>query len=324
MIGFGCQGKTKLPILHSIEGKDNVIVAGGQTDTDSGLLVIDSETGEIWEWEWVGDVLPDDFSPAADFALSSEPQVLSFSGNSRESESGKGYLLTMDGSVEESPLQNLYFGHSWSPNGEQVVTSSRRGSTNSNLDIFIQNRDGTEFQRLMALDTSDENPDWSPAGDEIVFESYDFRDSSSTINKISLNNMELTNLTEDFGLDNRMPQWSPDASKIAFLHANAVQEPLSLWVMDKDGTNRVPVFELPESGSSTMKGVSGFSWSPDGSQLVFVSGHEGLCLTVDTMDASGLLICDEFIYLINVDGSNLIKLNQRPLTGGVTDMAWIP
>ncbi|HKQ19856.1 MAG TPA: hypothetical protein VJW75_08940 [Candidatus Eisenbacteria bacterium] len=58
-------------------------------------------------------------------------------------------------------------------------------------------------------------------------------------------------------------RWSPDGTKIAFVHHNG--DSLNVFVMNADGTNRTRLTNRYE--------VRGPCWSPDGSQIAYQSGH---------------------------------------------------
>lgn len=96
--------------------------------------------------------------------------------------------------------------------------------------------------------------------------------------------------------------WSPDGSKLAFVASVGEAIIPHLFVINSDGSNQVAI--TPEGfDRSPFNGFDGssFSWSPDGSRIVFAG-----------MDGE--------IYVINADGSNLINLTQNPAWD--TNPAW--
>jgi TolB protein len=94
-------------------------------------------------------------------------------------------------------------------------------------------------------------------------------------------------LTDERGWDQEST-WSPDGTSIAFttFRPNVEGNPAAIWVMNADGTDQ---HVLVPNGF-------GPSWSPDGHRIVFSRDVDG---NVD-------------IYVINVDGSGLVRLTDDP------------
>ena len=101
------------------------------------------------------------------------------------------------------------------------------------------------------------------------------------------------------GCFNDLPVWSPDGTKIAFIHADdfdfAADTPVNeqVWVMDADGGNphaltsdNVPHDQVPD-------------WSPDGSKIAYHAGGFG----------------DGGIWVMDADGGN-----QHQLSGCVAGL----
>ena len=114
------------------------------------------------------------------------------------------------------------------------------------------------------------NPDWSPDGTKIVFESG--LDGALSIFTIGIDGENLTRLTNRKNNDEG-PVWSPDGSKIAFFSNRRVgkdERPVSLqiYIMNADGTGQR---RITDEGSALDYNPS---WSPDGSRLVFQSRPE--------------------------------------------------
>jgi Tol biopolymer transport system component len=100
------------------------------------------------------------------------------------------------------------------------------------------------------------------------------------------------------------PAVSPDGTQIAFARYNPDdQGNLMIYVMNADGSDPRPVME--EQPKLNWRPT----WSPDGSQLLFVSNRDGPN--------------DMNIYRVNVDGSELTNMTESP-PGHDIDPDWSP
>jgi Tol biopolymer transport system component len=116
---------------------------------------------------------------------------------------------------------------------------------------------------------TDTDPEWSPDGTRIVFETnrnilgggnqYD-------IYVVDVNGANPVNLTPGISASDSDPIWSPDGSKIAFTSSRDGDP--EVFVMNADGSG---LTQLTKNGSAT--DVPG-SFSPDGQFLAFVSDRE--------------------------------------------------
>ncbi|MEZ4736324.1 MAG: hypothetical protein R3E79_55265 [Caldilineaceae bacterium] len=72
----------------------------------------------------------------------------------------------------------------------------------------------------------------------------------------------------------------------------------ALWLINADGTNPRPIWQLPDPATQQ---ITGLDWSPDGTRLAFAANHEATC---------SLYRAD--IYTINIDGTDLRRLTNSP------------
>ena len=109
----------------------------------------------------------------------------------------------------------------------------------------------------------------------IVFSSY--------TQGILVINADGTGMTQLATGDVTEPAWSPDGSKIVFVHGSTIGEiRRGIFVMNADGSGQTRLKDAPLTSSF------GMAWSPDGAKIAFTAGLA--------------------IYLINADGIGLTQL----------------
>jgi hypothetical protein len=108
----------------------------------------------------------------------------------------------------------------------------------------------------------------------------------------------LFQLTENNGANWR-PRFNPLGSRIAFLTSQNLD--LELWVMDRDGSN---AYKLPASPAINgfSKRALDFCWSPDGTQLLYMSNNRLLRIAADG-NSSPTLVAElpQNEYFVEVD-----------------------
>lgn len=122
------------------------------------------------------------------------------------------------------------------------------------------------------------NPDWSPDGAELVFEST--RDGKSALYTIRLDGSNLVKLTEGLANDSQ-PSWSADGARIAFISDRDGHS--QIYVMDRDGRRQRRVTQSAEVDFSP-------SISPKGDRVAFMSraagGEGGYDIHVATIEGN--------------------------------------
>lgn len=138
----------------------------------------------------------------------------------------------------------------WSPDGGQIAFSSlgRAGSWQEGdpIDLFVMNADGSNTRRLTEQQGGNQDPDWSPDGRMLVFDST--RDGGNfEIYTMELDTGRVRRLTDHPAADAR-PAFSPDGQHIVF-HSNRGDNGQSdLYVMDRDGSNLRRLTKLGAEG----------------------------------------------------------------------------
>jgi TolB protein len=227
------------------------------------------------------------------------------------------FVMDVDG-TEEAHLTRGSSG-TWSPDSKNVAFHASAsgigqpikadpGAATSDSDIFVVNVDdllaGVAQPKNITKnpDAIDDDPDWSPYGQQIVFTSHDVSDSAtnSVTAEIYVINADgtgaPTRLTYN-SEEERAPSWSPDGTSIVFMCRRGLPAPgavlrtFEICVMNADGSGQMQLT------NNTVNELTP-SWSPDGQRIVF---HR--------------LVSGRFqLWLINADGTGLVQLTN---TSGV-------
>jgi TolB protein len=192
--------------------------------------------------------------------------------------------------VVQLTTEGRNFFPAWSPDGEWIAYRRSYSYPESPTvqGIWITRSNGEEQKQVFSGNSGE--PTWHPSGLHLAF----FRgvtDESGHVlgDSLWVFNLETQSLERITFLsgDNRHPRYSPDGSEIAFWSQSS-GDVGNLWIMDTDGSNP---FQL------TTAGAGEFSWSPDGSQIVFVQ-HDAR--KAETQNGT--------LWIMNSDGSNKRQL----------------
>jgi Tol biopolymer transport system component len=167
-----------------------------------------------------------------------------------------------------------------------------------NLEVYVMNPDGTDQTRLTFDARTDQQPDISPNGLQIVFCSTRITDTNPEgdleIFVMDADGSNVKQLTfNGAGINDAWPRWSPNGKQIAF-HSNVAGN-FEIYVIDADGSNLTRVTDYP--------GIDQFpEWSPNGRQLAIARNGD--------------------IYLIEIDGTISAQLTDHLATDQMP--SWAP
>ena len=214
------------------------------------------------------------------------------------------FVMNADGSgrrqVTTSPTAKT--DPAWSADGTRIayVSNSFDVDMQTDLEIWSIRAEGTGRTQLTSNTFPDTQPAWSPLGDRIAFVSARTGDTDRNVYVMDSDGANQQSITPNSppgcssncyqGHDDD-PSWSPDGSKIAYIHGDlpAGGGLPDIWMMDPNGDNRINV-----SNSNTVSYAQP-AWSPRGDRFVAVGA-------TDT---------NRNIYVMDSDGTGQVEIDTN-------------
>jgi TolB protein len=164
-----------------------------------------------------------------------------------------GVNLTL---LATAPINRNFRACHWTAVNNKIVVETV-GSTIYDSEIYLMDGDGTDTVRLVDnLPGIIESPSFSIDGKEILythdasgFESEDGRQLDARIYIIEIETNTVIDVSDGKpeGTNDLQPRFSPDGAKIIFMNVSNTGTGLkSVWIMDRDGSNREKLFDGAE------------------------------------------------------------------------------
>ncbi len=203
-----------------------------------------------------------------DHGISPDAQWLAISDQSQEDHRSLVYIVPIGGGMPRRVTQKSpSYWHGWSPDGKTLAFVGER---NGEFDIYAIPFIGGEETRLTTAKGLDDGPEYSPDGNFIYFNSE--RSGHMQIWRMKPDGSGQEQVTSD-DFNNWFPHISPDGEWMVFLtYAKGVEghpenKDVMLRLMSLRN-HKVTVLAKLFGGQGT---INVPSWSPDSTQLAFVS-----------------------------------------------------
>jgi Tol biopolymer transport system component len=125
----------------------------------------------------------------------------------------------------------------WSPDGTRIAVNilNTKAKPRNGSAIYVLDADGSNLQPVTPIRLNAGNPDWSPDGKRIVFNSSYEGQSAVEIYTVRPDGSGLKRVRKEpkksFSFE---PVWSPNGNRIAFVHATTTTPP-HIWTMNPNG-----------------------------------------------------------------------------------------
>ena len=229
------------------------------------------------------------------------------------------YIINADGTGEKQIVTDAYDNTfpSFSPTGQRIVYTSWRHDTNKdgridfrdNSGIYMVAVDGKNERQVISDKYNNSFPQFSPDGLNIMYLSTR-RDTNrdGKINSLDNNNIFVCDITGKGGkcissdkYYNRMPAFSHDGRKVAFLSGGGKSKDISkgyfspkgIYIVNSNGKNRVQLLSDKYYGSNFVV------FSPVDDRLVYMSFRKGTNRGIYIMDINRTPTLEELKELIN-------------------------
>ena len=221
---------------------------------------------------------------------------------------GKLFVMNTDGTEQVRLIRGS--SATWSPDSRTVAFHASAsgtglpikpdpGAATSDSDLFVLNVDdgiaGVEGPRNLtnSPDFIEDDADWSPHGQELVFTSHPVTDDPINSVHAEIYAMNADGSAAPARLtfneeEERAPSWSPDGMKIVFMCRRGGSD-FELCVMNADGTD-----QLQLTNNAVLDATPSFS--PDGQKLLF---HRPVLGRFQ-------------LFVMNPDGTGQVQLTGTP------------
>ena len=220
------------------------------------------------------------------------------------------WVMNADGTAQRRLTNQSRFLNdqpSWAPDGSAIAFAHCAVPLGfvEYCDIDVMNSDGTGAKKLLGGNWINSNPEYSPDGHRIAFNSnrggytsavWVMNADGSAVNRLTDPNLEAGN-----------PDWSPDGAHIVF-GTNCCRPRSQIWVMRADGSDAHALTHMPPNGDAPQA-----RYAPNGRKIVLLTNLNQLVHPT---------LCCWDLYVMNADGAHLHLITTND--AGVANLDWAP
>lgn len=196
-------------------------------------------------------------------------------------------------------LTYVDFYPAWSPDGSKIIFFHNDALANY-CGLYIIDTNGTN-KHILKVDCNVRNPDWSPDGNWIVYE------TENQLHRINRSGFFDTLITHN--ITSYYPTWRSDNAWIAFDSFDSLHY-YAIWKIRPDGTGKKFIGEVNSGGRMP-------DWSPDGKYICYqktVSSTQTQIYVIDTLGNPGRRVTSndrkDFFPKFSPDGTKILYQSQ--------------
>jgi Tol biopolymer transport system component len=200
-------------------------------------------------------------------AWSPDGRDIAFSG-SIDGGPGSGWIGPSDGSAPPKAFTTIdgAWDPTWSPDGNRLAIGASAG-------LFVMDRDGSHARKVNVgqfdeIGERGEIAEWSPDGTQLLFTAFYGQADGIVYQQVYVVGLDgrperLVSKGAELGRDG---SWSPDGSRIAYMHRGYGLGPI-VYISDTDGR----MIKILPGAYGWYQPI----WSPDGTKVVVTDDHPG-------------------------------------------------
>jgi Tol biopolymer transport system component len=227
--------------LTSFDKKDNLSDASWSPD---GQKIVFTKAADLWLLDVPSNKLTQlTKQPTLDYMGAWSPDGKTIAFTTRRNGTEEIYSIRPDGSEltnlsrhpkPDADVKNGDFKPIWSPDGREIMFSSRR---NGYSDVFIVNVENGELREVAPHSGTDHAEAWSPDGKKVLISSS--RAPNKILHIVDLKDNVATPLKVPGVRNDQSASWSPDGQWLAFtsnLTTESGSQPRDLFICHPDGS----------------------------------------------------------------------------------------